>query len=266
MEQSNATVTALHYYPVKSCAGTSVASLRADELGPALDRRFMLVDEDSTFLSQRELPKLSLVEPEVVGEHLSVKAPGRERLRIPLEPTGARFLARIWRDVVEVNPTTDEADEWFSEYLKTRCRLVHLPKESVRLIDPDYAGPEDRVTLADGFPFLVISETSLEDLNSRLAEPLPMNRFRPNIVVAGTGPYAEDGWGRVRIGDLEFRAVKACARCAITTVNQRTAKRGKEPLKTLATYRNSPTGVLFGQNLIHEGSGTVEVGDVVEVS
>lgn len=260
-----ATVTALHHYPIKSCAGTGVAALEADELGPALDRRFMLIDEDAIFLSQRELPGLSLIAPKVEGDSLHVEAPGMGTLEVPLEPGGGRLLARVFADIVEVVSAGEKADVWFSEYLGLRCRLVHLPEGSVRPVDPDYASPGDRTTLADGFPFLVIGEASLEDLNARLAEPLPMNRFRPNIVVGGTGPFEEDDWDRIRIGGMEFRVVKPCSRCMITTVDQKTAKKGREPLTTLATYRRSPGGVLFGQNLIHEGPGTIEVGDEVEV-
>jgi uncharacterized protein YcbX len=140
-----------------------------------------------------------------------------------------------------------------------------LPEDSIRRVDPDFANPEDRVHLADGFPFLLISEASLEDLNSRLDEPLPMNRFRPNLVVRGVEPFAEDGWKNIRIGEMSFRVAKPCARCAITTVNQTTGQKGKEPLTTLAAFRKVNGEVMFGQNLIHESPGILRVGDGVEV-
>ncbi len=262
---NEATLTGLHVYPIKSCAGTSVGSWTADDIGLVHDRRWMLVDEDDIFLSQRELPKMSLINPEMKEHHLSIAAPDMPPLEVPPEPDGPRTLARVWRDLVEVVPADDEANRWFSEFLKTPCRLVHLPESSIRRVDPDYARPEDRVHLADGFPFLLISEESLENLNGRLDEPLPMNRFRPNLVVRGAEPFAEDGWKSIRIGEMAFRVAKPCARCAITTVDQTTGAKGKEPLTTLAKFRDSSNGVLFGQNLIHEEPGSLRVGDVVEV-
>ncbi|MGH3088365.1 MAG: MOSC domain-containing protein [Rubrobacteraceae bacterium] len=258
------TLTGIHVYPIKSCAGTSVSSWNADDLGLAFDRRRMLVDEENVFLSQRELPKMSLIKPEINEDHLSITAPDMPRLEVPFEPEGSRALARVWRDLVEVVPVGTDADRWFSEFLGTGCRLVNFPDDSIRRVDQDFANPEDHVHLADGFPFLLISEESLENLNERLEHPLPMNRFRPNLVVSGVEPFAEDGWKSVRIGELSFRVAKPCARCAITTVNQTTGDKGKEPLTTLAKFRNSPTGVLFGQNLIHESPGSLRVGDAVE--
>lgn len=264
MNSDPATVTALNYYPIKSCAGTSAESLTADALGPAQDRRFMLVDQDDIFLSQRELPKMSLINPRIEHELLLVKAPGMDDLEVPLA-AGGLSRARIWNDIVAVRGTTTRAAEWFSDFLGTKCRLVYLPDDSVRPVDPYYGKPEDRTSLADGFPFLAISEASLKDLNTRLEDELPMNRFRPNIVIGGTEPFEEDAWSRIRIGVMEFRVVKPCSRCTITTVEQTTGEKGKEPLTTLATYRNSPEGVLFGQNLIHDGAGEITVGDAVEV-
>ena len=259
-------VVSAHLYPIKSCTGTSVEVLTADASGPVPDRRFMLVDRDGIFLSQRELPELARVKPEILTDLLRVRAPGPgSALDVPLAPEGERMMARIFGDLVEVVRVSEEADGWFSEYLGLPCRLVYLPESSVRPVDPDYARAGDRVTLADGFPFLAAGEASLADLNARLAEPLPMDRFRPNLVIGGTEAFEEDGWKGVRIGELEFRVVKPCSRCAVTTVDQSTGeKRGKEPLTTLATFRNSPAGVLFGQNLIHSGPGTVRVGDAVE--
>ncbi len=259
------TLASLHVYPIKSCAGTSVDSWRADPLGFAHDRRWMVVDEENIFLSQRELPRMSLVKPEIKDGHLSIAAPDMPPLEVPFEPGGSRSLTRVWGDAVETVTTGDEASRWFSEFLRIPCRLVHLPDNSIRRVDPDYARPEDRVHLADGFPFLLISEESLENLNSRLDESLPMNRFRPNLVVRGVEPFAEDGWRSVRIGDLVFRVAKPCARCAITTVDQATGAKGKEPLTTLAAFRKVNGEVMFGQNLIHESPGSLRVGDVVEV-
>ncbi len=259
------TLASLHVYPIKSCAGTSVEAWRADALGFAFDRRWMVVDEESIFLSQRELPRMSLIKPEMKDGRLSINAPNMPTLEVPFEADGARSSARVWGDVVETTAAGDEANGWFSEFLRFPCRLVRLPDDAVRSIDPDFADPEDRVHLADGFPFLLISEASLENLNERLDTPLPMNRFRPNLVVRGIEPFAEDGWKEIRIGEMFFRVVKPCARCAITTVEQTTGEKGKEPLTTLAAFRKVGGEVMFGQNLIHESPGVLRVGDGVEV-
>lgn len=257
----------LYVYPIKSAAGISLDSARVDERGIRLDRRWMVVDENGTFVSQREAPRLALIQVSAYQDGLTVKAPGMPSLELPLVPESKkRTLATVWGDAVESLRVGERADRWFGEFLGARCRLVYLPDDSVRPVDPDYGQPGDRVGLADGFPFLLISEASLDDLNERLEQPLPMNRFRPNLVVRGCEPFAEDGWRRVRVGEIEFRVVKPCARCVIATVDQATAATGKEPLRTLATYRKVGSNVLFGQNLIHDSTGgSLRVGDAVEV-
>jgi uncharacterized protein YcbX len=226
----------------------------------------MLVDETGRFLSQRRHPRMALIATRIEDDRLVVSAPEMPSLQVPFDLSrGGRMLASVWDDLVETLPVGYEADRWFEEFLGVRCRLVHLPDESVRRVDPDYGEPGGRVALADGFPFLLISEASLADLNARLEHPLPMNRFRPNLVVAGCEPFAEDGWRRIRIGPISLRVAKPCARCAITTVDQGTGLKGKEPLRTLATFRRSGTKVLFGQNLIHEKTGKLRVADPLEV-
>lgn len=266
MASSGMALGSLRVYPIKSCGGVSVGEWEADGCGLRLDRRWMLVDENGAFISQRRLPRMALIRIRIGPGRLGVEAPGMPELEIPISPPGGKpTLAAVWGDLVEVLRVGEEADRWFSSFLGASCRLVHMPDDSVRHVDPDYGGPHDRVRLADGFPFLLISRASLEDLNARLKEPLPMDRFRPNLVISGCDPYAEDRWRRVRIGGIEFRVVKPCARCAITTVDQRTAESGKEPLRTLATYRKVGSNVLFGQNLIHDSGGVLRVGDEVEV-
>jgi uncharacterized protein YcbX len=258
-------LSSLHVYPIKSCGGTAVEEWEVDERGLRHDRRWMLVDESGRFLSQRRHPRMSLVGVRIEADHLAVSAPEMPSLRVPISLHGSKpIIAGVWGDLVETLPVGEEADRWFGEFLGVRCRLVHLPDESVREVDPDYGRPGDRVGLADGFPFLLVSEASLADLNARLEQPLPMNRFRPNLVVAGCEPFAEDGWRKIRVGAISLRFVKPCARCAITTVDQGTASRGKEPLRTLATFRKRGTKVLFGQNLVHDETGILRVGDPVE--
>lgn len=257
-------VSGLYVYPIKSCGGISLDATELDERGIRHDRRWMLVDETGKFVSQRTDPQLSLVKVGISADSLTVNAPEMPELEIPFTPIlTASMLATVWDDTVEVSPVGEEVDRWFSQFLGEPRRLVYLPDDSVRMVDPDFGRLEDRVALPDGFPLLLISEASLEDLNGRLEAPLPMNRFRPNIVVGGCGAFAEDEWGDVVVGKVGMRVVKPCARCKITTVDQDTAITSKEPLRTLATFRKRGGEVLFGQNLIHEEAGTLRVGDVL---
>jgi uncharacterized protein YcbX len=262
--ESGTSLSDLRLYPIKSCGGIAVDESEVDERGLRHDRRWMLVDETGSFMSQRKLPRMALIKVRLESDGLVVDAPGMSTLQVPFgPPDGKPMLARVWTDLVEAQTVDD--DSWFSEFLGVSCKLVYLPDESVRQVDPAYAEPGDRVSLADGFPFLLISEASLADLNARLEQPLPMDRFRPNLVVGGCEPFAEDGWRGVRIGQLTFRVVKPCARCTITTVDQESATKGKEPLRTLARFRRAGNKVLFGQNLIHDETGTLRIGDPVQI-
>jgi uncharacterized protein len=256
----------LHVYPIKSAGGIPLEASEVDERGLRLDRRWMLVDQAGGFMSQRRFPRMALIGVRIEPDHLAVEAPDMPPLEVPLRPPVRKLrLARVWRDLVEVSTVGDDADRWFGEFLGVGCKLVYLPDESIRPVDPAYGGRGDRVGLADGFPFLLVSETSLADLNARLERPVPVDRFRPNLVVRGCEPYAEDGWRLVRIGRIPLRVIKPCARCTITTVDQQTATSGKEPLRTLARFRRAGNEVLFGQNLIHDGTGTLHTGDPVAV-
>jgi len=259
-------LSGLYVYPIKSTGGVALEASEVDERGLRLDRRWMLVDEAGQFMSQRRFPRMALIRVRIEPDRLVVDAPDMPSLEVPLQPRDAGLrLARVWDDLVEVSTVGEDADRWFGEFLDVGCKMVYLPEDSIRPVDPAYGESGDRVGLADGFPFLLISEASLDDLNARLERPLPMNRFRPNLVVGGCEPFAEDGWRALRIGPITFRVVKPCARCAITTVDQGTAATGKEPLRTLARFRRSGTKVLFGQNLIHDQAGTLRLGDPVEL-
>ena len=261
------TLSQLYVYPIKSCGGVALESAAVDATGMRHDRRWMLVDETGEFLSQRKLPRMALISVRLAPEHLIVGAPGMPDLEVPLEPeTGNLVDVCVWGDAGRGVPAGEEADRWFGEFLEFPCRLVYKPDGDVRLVDSMYAEDGDQVGFADGFAFLLISEASLEDLNERLEEPVPMNRFRPNLVVRGCEAYAEDRWSRIRVGAVPFRVAEPCWRCAITLVDQKTGARGKEPLRTLATYRRSSEGVLFGRNLIHASLGTLHIGDPVEVT
>jgi len=265
------TITALNHYPIKSCAGRALTEAALGPRGILHDREFVLVDAASgTFLTQRELPRLALIRPTVSDGSLQAAAPEMPRLTIPIKTRGEARDIVIWRDTCPAVDQGAEVAAWFSAFLGLDCRLMRMTEDHLRQVDPAYAEIGDQVGFADGFPVLLISEESLTDLNTRLEAPLPMNRFRPNVVVAGAGaPYQEDRWRRITIGDasgVAFRVAKSCARCAITTTDQATTARGKEPLRTLATYRKGERGVYFGQNLIHDAPGTLRLGDIVTVT
>ena len=263
----NVALSGLYVYPIKSCAGISLGSAELDSTGLRHDRRWMLVDETGEFMSQRAHPRMALISTHLSNEHLTVGASGMPDLQIPLHPTDVDLIdVSVWGDANRGALVGEEADRWFGEFLRFPCRLVCKPDDDPRPVDSIYAESGDQVSFADGFAFLLISEASLEDLNTRLEAPLPMNCFRPNFVVRDCAPYAEDEWDRVRIGDVPFRVAEACPRCAITTTDQKTGTRGKEPLRTLATYRKFDGEVFFGRNLIHDALGTVRVGDSVETA
>lgn len=263
-------VTALYVYPVKGLKGIAPGVARCTALGLEHDRRWMVVDPSGEFLTQRDLPRMATVWTDLAANALELSAPDREPVQVPFGIGGEAMRVRVWNSLCDAVAVSAEADRWLSEYLGEACRLVHLPESSVRLSNPDYAGPGRRVGFADGYAHLVIGQASLDDLNQRLAAKghpaLPMNRFRPNIVVAGGAPYAEDGWGDLRIGTATLRGVKPCGRCQVTTTDQSTGEvRGPEPLATLATYRDSTEfGVKFGMNCVTIAEGEIRVGDALE--
>lgn len=259
-------LSGLFRYPVKSLRGMGLDRVGLDARGFSLDRRWMLVDRQGLFLTQRELPRMTLVRTSIQSGRLTLQAPGMNDLLLPPESDSDETVpVKVWRDKCLARSAGKDADNWLSGFLDTGCRLVYLPDDQLRQVDLDYADKGDQTGFSDGFPLLLISEASLQDLNSRLPEPLPMERFRPNLVVSGCEPYAEDRWKRIRIGEIEFKLVKPCSRCAITTVNPESAQTGVEPLKTLSSYRREGNRVYFGQNLIHTGIGELGLGMDVEV-
>jgi uncharacterized protein YcbX len=259
-------VSALHVYPIKSCRGLEMKAVRFDHLGPPYDRRFMLVDEDGRFLTQRELPRLALVEPRLGPTSLQVSAPLMPMLKVAMTQRDAkRIKASIWKHHGEAEDAGENAAAWFSQFLERKCRLVRLPDDAPREVDPAYTRAPALVGFADGFPVLLLSEASLEDLNGRLQAKVPMNRFRPNVVVKDCEAFAEDTWKRIRIGEVALDVVKPCGRCTTVTVDQRTGVSDKEPLATLSSYRTRDNHVLFGQNCVHESPGSIRVGDEVEI-
>jgi uncharacterized protein YcbX len=259
----------INIYPVKSLKGIALREATVEERGLQFDRKWMLVDEKGKFITQREFPAMARLETKVDHASLRVAVNGTQ-VEVPLaDEPGENLRVAIWTSSVRSALYPPEINEWFSEALGTNCRLVVMPQSSKRSVNPFYAVRKfkDTVSFADGYPFMLIGEGSLADLNSRLDSPVPMNRFRPNLVVAGSEPFAEDTWKKIRIGSTVFHVVKPCGRCVITTIEQAAGdKTGTEPLKTLASYRTKNNKVLFGQNLIaDEPGGILNVGDLVEV-
>lgn len=275
-------VTSLYVYPVKSCRGCEVDAMELDVYGASLDRRFMVVDENNRFVTQRQEAVMCRIRAEILPDgEMSLSLPGRGitsqccfKPATTASEKNPEVTVCIWDDDVVAIDQGKEVAGWLSTVMGRPARLVGMSTSFDRPTSRKYT-PETvpgQTAFSDGFPLLLISENSLHDLNSRLSTPLPMNRFRPNLVVSGCGAYAEDTWRKLFIGGTHFQVVKPCSRCKITTTDQETGYRGEEPLRTLSTYRlkqhvKAPCGdavdVFFGQNICHEGPGEVTTGDMV---
>ena len=257
----------INVYPIKSTRRIGLEEVRVHRHGLEGDRRWMVVDDGGRFISQRDEPRLALIRAQSEELGVAIEAPGMARVFAPL-PAGreSRVHVEIWKDVVEVRKAEEAANEWFSRFLERPVNLVYMDDPARRRVDSRFARrADDCVNFADGYPTLLTSRESLAELNRRLDTPVPMSRFRPNLIVTGDGPFAEDHWRRVRIGAVEFDVVKGCARCTITTIDQETAETGKEPLRTLNKFRRRNGNIYFGQNLIPVDEGVVRVGDPVDV-
>ncbi len=269
-------LAALHIHPVKSLRGLAVQSAAVDSLGAVGDRRFLVTDPAGNFLTQRTVPRMALVGAFLDDTTLTLRSDGFGEIELPRAPDPRARLVpvRVWAsEGLMAEDCGDGPATWLGAVLGGPCRLVRLGPAFHRPVTPGRAQPGDAVSFADAFPFLAVSEASVEDLNLRIGkagrEPVPMNRFRPNLVLAGCAAYEEDEWRRFKIGEIVFRAAGPCSRCIIATTDQATGKRGVEPLRTLARYRTdpaAPTQVNFGQNVVHEvKSGILRVGDPVEI-
>ncbi len=277
MTERQLTVSSLHYYPVKSCAGIDISVAEIVERGIKDDRGWLVVDKDGQFITQREIAKMALIKATVVGDNregrgLQLEGPGMPPLLVPessgFDDAGGRCQRRVtvWKDTCTAVDQGNLASEWLSRFLETPAHLVRMYEKEMRKVRSDSpSAPPSQVSFQDGFPFLVISAASLADLNNRLEEALPMNRFRPNIVVDGALPFEEDRWQSIKIGDVVLEFDSPCSRCVITTIDQNLAIAGKEPLKTLASFRLVDKQVMFGQNAIHLNQGTIKVNDSVEI-
>lgn len=258
-------LSALYRYPLKSGKGEALNEVRLDKLGLEGDRRWMLVDEASgRFLTQRAVAKMSQLQALWNDDGgLTLRAPGHASLAVPLPGADSDLRGvTIWRDTLRVPDAGDAAGAWVSEFIGKPTRLVQVPLSRARTTAAGYGNDDDQVAFADGFPLLLIGQSSLEDLSGRVGRPLEMLRFRPNLVIEGSEAFAEDSFKRIRIGDVEFRVVKSCSRCILTTIDPATGERStdREPLATLEGYRKQEDGAMFGQNLVNDGAGRLEVG------
>lgn len=262
-----ATVSQLWIYPVKSLKGIRLDAARVTARGLAHDRRFVVVDEAGVFLTQRDFPVLATVWTEIEGDRLRLAAPDADEVAVPLEPTAGEALrVEVWDSVTPAIAPSPEADRWLSAVLGRSCRLAYMPGSTRRESHARYAGPGRLVGYADGYAHLVVSEASLAALDARLAHPVPLDRFRPNLVLAGTAAFEEDGWKEFSAGTARLRMAKPCGRCQVTTTDQSTGEvTGPEPLATLGAWRPSEEfGARFGMNAVTLAEGEIRVGDAVQ--
>lgn len=255
------TLTQIWVYPIKSLGGISLRSAKVMAKGLQYDRRWMLVDSTKQFLTQRVHPKMALFKMSLVDGTLKIDFKGNSIFVAPNHKSTGLFDAQIWDDSVSVFEVSKAHSIWFSEHLGIECQLVQFPEENARRVDPEYVSSEEHVSLADAYPFLIIGQSSMDDLNKRMGRDLSIKRFRPNFVFTGGEPYEEDRWKDITIGSTRFIGVKPCSRCVLPTVDPETGEKGAEPTRTLATYRKIGSNVYFGQNLIAIDHNEVHVGD-----
>lgn len=263
---SDLTLSQIWIYPIKSLGGISLTSAKVLGKGLQYDRRWMLVDSQGKFITQRIHPVMALFKVRLVDDHITIHHKG-DTLNLSLNQTYSHESSevQIWDEVVSAVEVSPGHSQWFTKHLGIDCRLVYFPEENTRPVDPAYHINNEQVSLADAYPFLIIGERSLEDLNTKLEHPVSMTRFRPNLVFAGGAPYEEDTWKRFDVGSSQFVGVKPCARCVLITVNPETGERGEEPLRTLSTFRKRENKIYFGQNLVALTPSTVTVGDIIAI-
>jgi uncharacterized protein YcbX len=263
-------IIALNIYPIKGCRGVPLRSGAVDRLGLVGDRRLMVVDDSGQFVSQREIAALATIQPVLDGESVTVSAPGHDVAQICINRDGPRRAVSVWgNDGIIAADQGNAAAAWFTAVLKAPCRLVSVAPETHNRIDAQFSPRADAETaFTDGYPIMAALQESLDDLNTRLERPVPMERFRPSVVVSGATAWSEDDWRLIRFGDLVCDVVKPCARCVVTTTDQLTGERNErqEPLRTLATFRTiSGLGAIFGQNVVPRSTGMLRVGELAEL-
>ncbi len=261
-------ISHLYVYPVKSLGGIELTSALLTDRGFEHDRRWMLIDKENRFMTQRVYPQMALLQTLISDNELQVfeKRNELEKISLGLHPMNGEVVnVQVWDDVCEALLISEDADHWFSQKLNQNCKLVFMPAATKRRVDVDYALQGDINGFSDAFPLLMIGQASLDDLNSKLEKPIPMNRFRPNIVFTGGSAFEEDTMKHFKVNGTDFYAVKPCARCVITTTDQETGIAAKEPLKTLSTYRAANNKVYFGQNILYKKEGIIKVGDELKI-
>ena len=260
------TVSELYIYPLKSAQCLSLDEIIFTERGPLFDRDWMIVNKNNRFITQRQHPKMCLINVEIENGALTLTAPSMASLSIKPESSTQKISVTVWNDSVNALDCGEAAAQWVSDYLRLeQCRLVTMPKNTQRYVDKTYAKQNQTVSFADGFPSLIISQASLDDFNEKLDSPISMTNFRPNIVISGCEPYAEDHWTQLRIDGINFSLIKPCSRCVIPSINQETAEKQAEVLPALNQHRRRDKATYFGQNALHDKIGTIKVGSVVEV-
>jgi uncharacterized protein len=258
-------VSSLFIYPIKSCAGIAVTRVDYSARGLHNDRQYMVVDAAGKGLTQREVPKLAHIQPVLRAEGLTVHCKGQAPLELTVTERSLKQLesrsVSIWNYEGAALDLGPSAATWFSGALGTACRLVRFSPSGDRPVSQKHTSLFAQAQFSDGYPLLVTSVESLQELNRRLTTPVPMNRFRPNVVFRDVAPFAEDDWRIVSFPHLVLHIVKPCERCVIASTNQNTLERGKEPLRTLATFRTFDGKVCFGQNSVPESDGHLTLGD-----
>jgi len=264
------TITHISIYPIKACGGVALSSSEIVPGGLALDRRYMLVDKNARMVTRRERPELAKVSLALDGNHLIAQTPRLPPLTLPAQIEEApehyteTIATTIWNDSV-LAKEHPQGSHWFTTLLGEEIRLVYMPENALRPVNPARSDAGDQVNFADGYPLLITSQSSLDDLNAKLEEPLPMERFRPNIVVTGAPAFDEDTWAEISLSGITCNLPKLCDRCTVTTVEEGSGKKGKEPLRTLATYRRWNHAVWFGTNAIPKMRGAIQVGEEILV-
>ncbi len=263
---SNFTLSAINIYPVKSLAGIALTKSKVEERGLEFDRRWMIVDSENNFITQRKYPQMVFINLKIKDQKLVLqhRIKKMDQLEIPIFEVPQKLISvKVWDDICEAVEYESKINDWFSEALDINCKLVYMPNSTKRKTSIKYYQQSKNVSFADGYPFLIICEESLNFLNSKLVDPVMMKRFRPNLVFSGGKEHVEDNWKNIKVGNLKFTVVNPCARCVITTIDPVSSKKNKEPLATLSTYRNVNNKILFGQNLLVHQEGFIAIGDKI---
>lgn len=259
-------LTSLFIYPIKSMGGISLEQSVCEQRGLQYDRRWMLIDSNGRFVSQREHAHMSLFRLSLIDESFKLSYRGEERA-IPKSLAGTDYVdVQVWDDICKAIIYDSEINEWISNILNFNVRLAYQVDADRRLVDPGFARNGEVTSLSDGYPYLVLGQSSLDLLNEKLADPIPINRFRPNLVFSGGEPHEEDNWTDFSIGDVKFYSAKPCSRCQVITINQESGEVGKEPTRTLASYRNFNHKIKFGMNVLCSREGSIKVGDAIILS